>query len=70
METLLRSSETPNDLTLVFEWDSIEKARKFSQSQDLKQVMEKAGVIGTPEIQFLEAIERKVTGELLERKAA
>ena len=69
-EQLLRNNEDPNDLFILLEWDNITNARKFMQSQDLRQAMEKAGVIGTPDFQFLEQIERKVTGEALEKKAA
>ena len=43
----------PNSLTLVFEWDSLDNARKYAQSPELKAAMEKAGVVGPPEIFFL-----------------
>jgi hypothetical protein len=54
---------------ILFEWDTLENARNFSQSQDLKDKMQEAGVIGTPEIRYLEQIEKKVTGEGLEKAA-
>lgn len=69
-EQLLRDSEDPNDLFILFEWDSIENARRFMQSEDLKQAMQNAGVIGTPEFHFLELVERKVTGESFNKKIA
>jgi len=34
----------------------LEKARQFTQSPDLKEAMQKAGVTGPPEIIFLEAV--------------
>lgn len=51
---LFVSVEDPHDLTLVMDWDSLERARRFAGSDDLKQAMQKAGVVGEPEIRFLE----------------
>jgi heme-degrading monooxygenase HmoA len=50
---VFQNAEDPNDVFILFEWDSIENARKFSASEDLKKTMEKAGVIGIPHIHFL-----------------
>ena len=51
---LYLSVDDPRDLTIVMDWDSLERARKFVASQDLKQAMQTAGVVGEPEIRFLE----------------
>jgi hypothetical protein len=51
---LLLSVDDPRDVTLVLDWDSLERARRFAGSEDLKQTMQKAGVVGEPEIRFLE----------------
>ncbi len=51
---LLLSVEDPRDVTLVMDWDGLDRARKFAASDELKQTMQKAGVIGEPEIRFLE----------------
>ena len=45
--------ENPNAVTIVMEWDSADKARKFATDPALRQVMEQAGVIGAPEVRFL-----------------
>jgi len=42
-----------NDLTLLFEWESLEKARAFMASDDLKARMTTAGVKGPPRVEFL-----------------
>jgi len=42
-----------NNLTLLFEWDSTDNARRFLKSPQLKEAMQKAGVAGEPDIQFL-----------------
>ncbi len=54
---LLRVEGDPNDIVIQHEWDSLEKARKFAASKELKSAIEAAGVIGQPEIWFLEEIE-------------
>jgi heme-degrading monooxygenase HmoA len=51
---VFHSADNPNDIFLLFEWDSVENAKKFSQSDNLKEVMMNAGVIGMPDIHFLE----------------
>ncbi len=53
VQQVYRDVENPNAITIVMEWDSAEKARKFAQDPALRQVMEKAGVIGAPEVRFL-----------------
>jgi quinol monooxygenase YgiN len=56
-EDLFRNADNPDEIVIFFEWDKIEKARKFAQSEDLKKAMERAGVIDKPDIYFLEEIE-------------
>ncbi len=51
---LFLSVDDPRDITIVMDWDGLERARRFAGSNDLKQAMQKAGVIGEPEIRFLE----------------
>ncbi len=50
---LFRSASDPNELVILFEWDNLEKARQFSQSEDLRQAMQRSGVAGQPDIYFL-----------------
>jgi heme-degrading monooxygenase HmoA len=68
-EQLLRASGDPNDLVILFEWDSIENARSFVNSSDLRESMRAAGVIGTPDFQYLEQVERKTAGLGTEKAA-
>ena len=51
---LLRGVSDPNDIVLLFEARDLDKARVFARSDDLRQAMQGAGVIGTPEILELE----------------
>jgi hypothetical protein len=55
---LLRSVSNPNEITLLFEWNDLDKARQFTMSEDLKKAMQEAGVTGQPDISFLEEVER------------
>src|SRR6266852_3160981 len=41
---IFHSAENVNDLTLLFEWESLEKARAFIASDELKTRMASAGV--------------------------
>jgi len=50
---IYRDATDPNQLILVFKWDSVENAQKFAQSPELKAAMENAGVDGRPTITFL-----------------
>jgi len=42
-----------NEITLLFEWESLEKARAFIASDELKAKMAKAGVKNQPKVEFL-----------------
>ena len=46
-----------NNLLLLFKWDDAKKGHKFFESSDLKKTMKEAGVMGEPEIFFLEEYE-------------
>ncbi|MBU1700381.1 MAG: antibiotic biosynthesis monooxygenase [Candidatus Eisenbacteria bacterium] len=53
---IFRSHEDPNSITLLFEWESSASAKKFQGSDNLKAAMKEAGVVGPPEIQYLDAV--------------
>ena len=44
---------TPNEVIMLLEWDVLETARQFAQSEDLREVMQRAGVADDPTIYFL-----------------
>ena len=54
---LFRNANDPNELVVLFEWDDLEKARQFAQSNDLREIMQRAGVADQPDIYFLEEVE-------------
>ena len=50
---IFRSAGNVNDITLFFEWESLETARAFIASDELKAKMAGAGVKGAPRVDFL-----------------
>ena len=54
---LFRNAHDPNETVILLEWDDLEKARQFAQSEDLRQTMQRAGVADQPDIYFLEEVE-------------
>jgi heme-degrading monooxygenase HmoA len=56
---IFRDAENANQITVLFEWDTLENARRFTEASSLREAMEKAGVEGRPEISFLTGGERQ-----------
>ena len=50
---VFRNADDPNNIVVILEWDSLENARSFSESDDLREAMERAGVTGPPDITFI-----------------
>ena len=46
-----------SEIVVVFDTEDTKKAKDFAASADLKEAMEKAGVVDTPTIYFLESID-------------
>jgi quinol monooxygenase YgiN len=44
----------PNNLCLLFTWESVDKAKAFLRSKELKAAMQEAGVREKPEIHIFE----------------
>ena len=51
---LFRGADNPNEVVIVFEWDSVENARAFSESDVLREAMQQAGVTGPPTVVYME----------------
>lgn len=51
---VMQSVDDPREVTLVLDWDSLERARRFAGSDELKQAMQGAGVVGDPDFYFLQ----------------
>jgi hypothetical protein len=44
----------PNDITLYHEFASMDAAKAFAASSELREAMTSAGVVGTPDIWFVQ----------------
>ena len=54
-------SGDPNEVVVLWEWDSAENFWAFIEESDVGEVMEEAGVVGESEMYSLEETESKTT---------
>ena len=50
---VFRKAEDPNDLVITLQVADLEKARAFCAADDLREVMQRLGVLGPPQIDFI-----------------
>lgn len=50
---IYRDADDPNTINLILEWDNAENARKFLDDPALREVMQKAGVVGAPAVRAI-----------------
>jgi hypothetical protein len=48
-----RSAEDPDDILILFDTADRRKAEEFAASDDLRTAMQRAGVVGPPEIHYV-----------------
>jgi quinol monooxygenase YgiN len=53
---VFRAASDPNEITVLTEWPSIDQAKAYATSPDLKSAMQNAGVISPPDVAFLESL--------------
>jgi heme-degrading monooxygenase HmoA len=53
---LFRNVDQPKEVVILLKWNRLDRARKFAKSRDLRATMKRAGVVGKPEIHFLEEV--------------
>lgn len=56
--TVFRDSNDPNNIVILWEWESAQKAHEFAEAPRLREVMARAGVQGMPTIIFLDDVEK------------
>jgi heme-degrading monooxygenase HmoA len=54
--TLYRNADDPDEAVILFEWDNLENARRYAQSVDLRDALQRAGVTDQPDIYSLEEV--------------
>jgi hypothetical protein len=52
---VLRNVDNPYEIIVLLGWHDLATARTFSQSVSLQAAMKQMGVVGVPEVRFLEA---------------
>ena len=52
-QKLLHGSDDPNEVILLFQAQDPARAHAFAESADLRDTMQKVGVVDTPDIYFL-----------------
>ena len=55
---LFRDATDPRAFLLLLEWDDLERARLYADSDDLREAMARAGVTDGPDIWLLEEVGR------------
>jgi antibiotic biosynthesis monooxygenase (ABM) superfamily enzyme len=53
---LFREADSPNEVTVLIEWDTLENAHKFIKSEDVKRSLKKSGTIKS-DFYFLNEVE-------------
>ena len=51
-QAVYQSTDNPNDVTVTHDFKSVDKAKAFAASPELKAAMEKAGVKSAPQVWF------------------
>jgi hypothetical protein len=54
---LFRDAVDRNEVLALLAWDDLDRARLFADSDDLREVMTRAGVTDRPDIWFLEDVD-------------
>jgi len=55
---VFRNAADPNEILALIEWDNLDRARLFGQSDDLREAMARSGVVDEPDLWFLEETSR------------
>ena len=50
---VLQDADDPNMVTVILEVEDLKRAKEFARSDDLREAMQKVGVLGKPDIYFL-----------------
>jgi heme-degrading monooxygenase HmoA len=52
-----RNSKKPNEVVIIHVWDSMDAAKAFATSKELKDAMKTVGVSDKPDVYLLEEVE-------------
>lgn len=52
----MRNVDDPHEIIVLLGWRNLAQARTFTQLVSLQMALQKMGVIGSPEVRFLESV--------------
>lgn len=55
---IFQAEDDPNHVVILLEWDSLDNARKYFQSEKLKEAQKDSGILGPPEMFFLKEVKK------------
>jgi len=55
---IFKNADDPNNIVILLEWDDVAQVRAFAELDSLRQAMQRGGVVGAPEVLFLEEAAR------------
>ncbi len=55
---IFQTEDDPSHIVILLEWDSMDNARKYFQSEKLKEAQKDSGILGPPEMFFLKKVEK------------
>ena len=50
---LFQDADDPNMVTILFDAEDMQRAKEFTHSDEVREIMQKAGVVSKPDIYFL-----------------
>ena len=55
---VFRNADDRNEIVMLFEVEDLERIRRFIESEDLREAMQKSGVTDKPDIYYLDEADR------------
>ena len=55
---IFQAEDDPNHVVVLLEWDTLDNARRYFQSEKFKEAQKDSGVTGLPEMFFLREVEK------------
>ena len=55
---VLQNTDNPNEVVIILEYESVNEAKKFANSEGLRSAMQRAGVNSVPDVIFLNEVEK------------
>ncbi len=57
---ILRNLDDQNEVNIIFNWDTIENARKFFENKSLREALQKQAGVQNIEVKYLEEVAKTI----------